>query len=153
MEDLIRLVILHRAARIRDELKVSSAISWHEALIDLFEQQVQTARNDEIFMLVVDQAGPVAADLLAEDNAVRTSLNQVIAPIIAKGRSKGEIREGLTDEQILYWLHYQTWSLSRDPRLHNAQQIRDLARRFVVGGLVAPASAGKRRTDCSDSAG
>jgi hypothetical protein len=102
------------------------------------------AIKDEIFMLVVEQAGPVAAKLLADDNAVRTSLNQVIAPILAKGRAAGEIREGLSDEEILYWLHYQTWALVRDSRTHKAVGIEGLARKFVVGGLLASGAIPKR---------
>src|SRR5690606_7192967 len=131
-----RLVVLERADHILHELKPIDG-PWYEALIDLFVQQVLTSIDDEIFMLIVEQASPVAAKLLAGDNAVSTALNAVIAPIIAKGREAGEIRKGLTDEEILYWIHYQTWSLCRDPRLHKSVEIEGLARKFVVGGLLA----------------
>lgn len=136
MDELVRLVVLERADHILHELKVHNG-PWYESLIDLFVQQVTTALGDEVFMLIVEQAGPIAAKLIADDNAVRTSLNEVIAPLIAKGRAAGEIREGLTDEEILYWLHYQTWCLSRDPRVHKAVEIQGLARKFVVGGLLS----------------
>lgn len=136
MEELVRLVVLERADYILHELKVHDG-PWYESLIDLFVQQVNTALKDEVYMLIVEQAGPVTAKLIADDNAVQTSLNKVIAPIIAKGRAAGEIREGLSDEEILYWLHYQTWCLSRDPRIHKTVEIEGLARKFVVGGLLA----------------
>lgn len=139
-EDLVRLVILHRAQYLLNELKVQSG-PWHEALTELFVKQVTIALRDEIFMQVVEQAGPVAAKLLVGDNAVRTSLNAVISPLLAKGRAAGEIREDLSDDEILYWLHYQTWSLTRDPRLHKVFEIRSVARKFIVGGLLAPAAA------------
>jgi AcrR family transcriptional regulator len=143
MEDLVRLVVLERADHILHELKVADG-PWYEALIDLFVQQVSIALRDEVFMLIVEQASPVAAKLLAGDNAVSTSLNAVIAPIVAKGRAAGEIREGLTDDEILYWLHYQTWSLCRDPRIHKTVEIEGLARKFVVGGLLASGEIPKR---------
>jgi|GEM_PF-2891362 len=136
---LVRLVVLHRARYILHELKVKNG-PWDEALIDLFVKQVKLSIHDEIFALVVEQAGSVAAKLLVDDDAVQTSLNKVIAPILAKGRAAGEIREGLTDEEIMYWLHYQTYSLARDPRLHNVIEIKGLARKFVVGGLIVKPS-------------
>ena len=150
-EDLVKLVVLHRAKHILTELKVEDG-PWDEALIGLFVQQVTLALKDEIFMIVVEQAGAVAAKLLVDDDAVQTSLNKVISPVIARGRAAGEIREGLTDAEILYWLHYQTWSLTRDPRIHKIMEIKSLARKFVVGGLIAPGAdkknqvpAGKRK--------
>lgn len=139
MPDLVRLVVLETAEHMLHDFKVQDG-PWYEALIDLFVQQVNLALKDEIFMLVVEQAGSVAAKLLADDNAVRTSLNKVIAPILARGRAASEIREGLTDEEILYWLHYQTWALLRDSRTHKAVEIEGLARKFVVGGLLASGS-------------
>jgi AcrR family transcriptional regulator len=136
-DDVVKLVVLHRARYILQELTVPDG-PWHEALIEVFVKQVDLALRDEIFLLVVEQAGAVAAKLLADDDAVQTSLNQVISPILAKGRAAGEIRDGLSDEEILYWLHYQTWCLTRDPRLRDAMQVHHLARKFVIGGLLKP---------------
>jgi AcrR family transcriptional regulator len=145
-DDLVRLVVLHRAKFILHELKVPDG-PWDEALVELFVKQVRLAARDEIFGLVVDQASPVAAKLLAHDDAVRTSLNHVISPILARGRAAGEIRDDLTDEEILYWLHYQTWCLARDPTAHRVIEIRTLARKFVVGGIRAPEARATTHAD------
>lgn len=134
-DDVVKLVVMHRARFILHELKAKDG-PWQEALIDLFVKQVTLALKDQIFRLVVEQAGSAVAKLFVDEEAVQTSLNQVISPLLAKGRAAGEIRDGISDDEILYWLHYQTWSLTRDPNLHNAMEIRSLARKFVVGGLL-----------------
>lgn len=146
LDDLVRLVVLERAHGIEAELSPKAG-PWHEALADLFVQQVLRALDDEIFMIIVEQAAPLAARLLVDDPAVGSCLNGVLRPLIERGRAQNQLREDLSDDEILHWLHYQSWCLAREPRLVAAIDIEGFARKLVVGGLLAGDTASSGQGD------
>lgn len=134
-DDLIRLVILQRASAFRHELRILPG-NWMDALVDLFTRVVRLSAEDEIFMLMIHEAEPAVAKLFNDDDRIRTSLNKVIEPLLARGRAAGEIRDDLSDEDILLWLHYQNWSLTRDPKIQKTIDVKAITRKFVIGGIV-----------------
>lgn len=135
-EDLIRLVVLHRAKSMGDEFRPHDG-PWEEALLDLFVQYVKNALHDEIFMHIVEQAAPVTSRLLIDDPGVGGALNGVLLPILKNARKSGRMRTDISDEEIIRWMHYQVYCLSRDPRLVESTDIETLGRKFVVGALIA----------------
>lgn len=134
-DDLIRLVILQRANFFRHELRIGSN-DWADALTELIIKVVRLCAEDEIFMLMINEAEPSLAKLFNDDDTIRTALNKVILPLLVKGRAAGQIRDDLNDDEILLWLHYQTWSLARDPKIQKALDVKTIAKKFVVGGLM-----------------
>lgn len=144
-EDLVRLVVLHRAKHLTGEFKPRQG-AWDEILIDLFVQNVRNAIHDEIFMIIVEQAAPIASELLINDPGVGGALNNMLIPAVEGARQAGLLRDDLSDEQIIHWIHYQVWCLSRDPRMVSSVDVERLGRQFVIGGLLArPAAVSGRR--------
>lgn len=135
-DDLVRLVVLHRAQSMRAEFHPHEG-PWEEALLDIFVQYVKNALHDEIFRIIVEQAAPITSRLLIDDAAVGGALNDLLVPIIAKARQSGRLRTDISDEEIIRWIHYQVYCLSRDQKLVEAFDLEELGRKFVVGALLA----------------
>jgi AcrR family transcriptional regulator len=134
-EDLIRIVVLERSRHFIRR-KYAAGNNWHETLAHFIAHIVTSSRNDRIISLVHEQASFDASSLVESDYAMNHALYAIVAPLLRQGREAGELRQDLSEDEILKWLNFQAMSFVRARVFMDAEELSRTIETLVVRAIT-----------------
>ncbi|MFZ2178001.1 MAG: TetR/AcrR family transcriptional regulator [Rhodococcus sp. (in: high G+C Gram-positive bacteria)] len=106
-DTLITAMIEARSRRLFEQTReyIGGRTTFGEQVVDGLLYLVDKGRRDPAIRLIVSPEHLHGAKALAESSSLASRLTyEMWAPLIVAARERGEIREGLTDEEICNWI-------------------------------------------------
>lgn len=105
---LLEAAIRARTVEIAVELQkiLDRAKSFPEALLEVSMATIELTRSDEEFRTLTGRGSgfPVHDILIGSGMSIHNEVREFFAPAFAEARAAGELREGITDDEIVEWL-------------------------------------------------
>ncbi|TSD45761.1 TetR/AcrR family transcriptional regulator [Rhodococcus sp. KBS0724] len=149
-DTLIAAMVETRSRRLFDKARayLRERATFAEQIVDGLIFLVDRGRKDDLIRLIVSPEHMNMATALLGSSGLATRLTlEMWAPLIDEARERGEIRDGLTDEQICEWITLvelilvgrMDFGASDDP------EHRRMLTTFLLPGIVTDTSAADAR--------
>lgn len=136
---LLDAVALNQLLDMSDRMKrcVDSYPSLEAAMVDGTIDVRDIAREDELFMAVVEAVGDHGLEryLLAPPVVIREIMRSIWADVFARARERGELRTDVADLEIADWFRFVNFTLLLREDLDRDAQ-KKLLRTFVLPALL-----------------
>jgi AcrR family transcriptional regulator len=137
-EDLLEAVAIRRLRAMADRIRplVIACGSFEDALIAGSIETLRLARQDRIFMSLLETAGDRGVEryLLQSWSPVQEPMLSIWRDAFAKARKRGELRKDIGDTEVAEWLRAVHFILLLREDLDEAGQ-KALLKTFVVPSL------------------
>ena len=140
-DDLLGQVILRDAEQQREEMSVLTRYhdNLADSLVDSTVYVIRGRRNRPINTLLFgDEQSALIARLNISPGSFYDIAAQQLAPLFEKAREAGQLRDGVTLENLSQWVARITLSLVNYPEefLEDEQALREFLRLFLVPSVV-----------------
>ena len=139
-EDLLEAVAIRRLRAMAERIRpvVTACTSLEDALVKGSLETLRHARQDRIFMSLLETAGDRSVEryLLHSKSPVQEPMLSIWRDVFAKARKRGELRKDVEDKEIAEWLRAVHFILLLREDLDAAGQ-KALLKTFVVPALLA----------------
>lgn len=107
-------------------------------IIAALEQEHELARDDELLQIARSaEIEPHTAHLLRTDDELFRATSDFWVPVLAHGRSRGEIRDDITDDDIIRWFFLVQYMLIiNEPIFRDRDEIKHYLRRMVGAAIL-----------------
>jgi AcrR family transcriptional regulator len=136
-----RAVHAERRARVRltgpvGPLLVESLVSGQEL-----------ARTDELIRFAMSgEAAQLTADLVRSETLLFDEEKVYWEPLLAYGRERGELRDDVTDDEIIRWFFVSQFFMFSHEDFFPAEAVRAQVERFVVPAVLTATGRSTRRS-------
>lgn len=144
-QELLAQVLIQRVRAVHAGRRPAQALDGPvgAVVIAALEQEYELARDDELLQIARSaEIEPHTAHLLRTDDELFRTTADFWTPILEHGRSRDEIRDDLTDDEIIRWFFLAQYMLIiNEPIFHDRDEIRHYLRRMVGASILRdPAS-------------
>ncbi|MEZ7240700.1 TetR/AcrR family transcriptional regulator [Rhodococcus sp. GXMU-t2271] len=156
-DTLITALIEVRSRRLFDKARdfLRERETFAEQIVDGLIFLVDRGRHDPIIRLIVSPEHMDLATALVGSSGLAARLTQEMwAPLLEEARERGEIRNGLTDEEICQWIALVQLILvgRMDFSSEGDPENRRMLTNFLLPGIVTEKSARKPRSRAKTAA-
>lgn len=151
-DTLIAALVEARSRRLFDKARayLRERETFAEQVVDGLIFLVDRGRKDDLIRLIVSPEHMDMATALLGSSGLATRLTlEMWAPLIDEARTRGEVRDGITDEQICEWMTLVELILVGRMDFGSADDIghRRMLTTFLLPGIVKDTSAAVARLD------
>jgi AcrR family transcriptional regulator len=144
LEVLMRETRAVHAAR-RARVRLSGPVG--PLLVESLVSGQELARTDELIRFAMSgEAARLTADLVRSETLLFEEEKAYWAPLLAYGRGRGELRDDLTDDEIIRWFFVSQFLMFSHEDFFPAGAVRTQVERFVVPAVLTAAGRSTRRS-------